>query len=49
MFDGTPSVYNNNKIIYYSEKVRLQIDGFKERRSFDITYLGKLDLVLRLP
>ena len=49
MFDETPLIYNNNKIIYYSKKVRLQIDGFKKRRSFDITYLRRLDLILGLP
>ena len=49
MFDGTPLIYNNNKITYYSGKVRLQINGFKERKSFDITYLGRSDLILRLP
>ena len=49
MFNGTSLIYNNNKIIYYSGKVRLQIDGFKERRSFDIIYLRKSDFVLELP
>ena len=49
MFDKTPLTYNNNKVTYYSKKVRLQIDGFKKRRSFDITYLKKLDLILGLP
>ena len=48
MFNGTPLIYNNNKIIYHSKKIRLQIDGFKERRSFDIIYLRGLDLILRL-
>ena len=48
MFNGTSLIYNNNKIIYYSEKVRFQMDGFKERRSFDITYLEGLDLILGL-
>ena len=48
MFDGTPSAYNNNKITYYSRKVRLQIDGFNERKSFDIIYLRRLDLILGL-
>ena len=48
MFDGTPSIYNDNRIIYYSGKVKLQIDGFKKRRSFDIIYLRKSDFVLRL-
>ena len=48
MFDGTPLIYNNDKVTHYSEKIRLQIDGFEERRSFDITYLGELDLILRL-
>ena len=46
MFNETPLVYNNNKIIYYFRKVRLQIDGFKERRSFNIIYLERLDFVL---
>ena len=49
IFNGTSLIYNNNKIIYYSKKVRLQIDGFKKRRSFDITYLKKLDFILGLP
>ena len=49
MFNGTPSAYNNSKIIYYSGKIRIQIDGFKKRRSFNITYLGKSDLILGLP
>ena len=48
MFDETPLIYNDNRVIYYSEKVRFQIDGFKERRTFDIIYLGKLDLILGL-
>ena len=48
MFNGTSLVYNNNKIIYYSRKVRLQINGFKKRRSFNIIYLGRLDFVLGL-
>ena len=48
MFKGTPSIYNNNKIIYYSGKVKFQMDGFKKRRSFDIIYLRGLDLVLGL-
>ena len=34
--------------MYYSEKVKLQINGFKEQRSFDITYLEGLDLILGL-
>ena len=49
MFDGTPLIYNNNKITYYSKKIRLQIDGFKKRRSFDIIYLKRLDFILGLP
>ena len=49
MFNGTPSTYNNNRVIYHFRKVRLQINGFKKRRSFDITYLGRLDLILELP
>ena len=48
IFNETPLTYNNNKVTYYSEKVRLQINGFIERRSFDIIYLGRLDLILRL-
>ena len=48
MFNGTPLVYNNNKITYYSRKIKLQIDDFKERRSFDINYLRGLDLILGL-
>ena len=48
MFNGTPLTDNNSKITYYSGKIRLQIDGFKERRSFDITYLEKSDLILGL-
>ena len=48
MFDGTPLIYNNNKIIYYSRKVRVQMNGFKERKSFDIIYLKRLDLILEL-
>ena len=36
IFNETFLTYNNNKITYYSGKVRLQMDGFKERRSFDI-------------
>ena len=48
IFDETSLAYNNNRIIYYFRKIRLQIDGFKERRSFDITYLGKSDLILGL-
>ena len=48
MFNRTPLIYNNNKIIYYSGKVRLQIDGFKERKSFNIIYLRKSDFVLGL-
>ena len=46
IFDGTFLAYNNNKIIYYSKKVRLQIDGFKKRKTFDIIYLRGLDFVL---
>ena len=49
MFDGTLLIYNDNKIIYYFRKIRLQINGFEERRSFDITYLEKLDFILGLP
>ena len=48
IFNGTSLVYNDDKIIYYSGKVKLQIDGFKERKSFDITYLGRSDFVLKL-
>ena len=48
MFDGTFLAYNNNRVIYYSKKVRFQMNGFKERRSFDITYLERLNLILRL-
>ena len=39
---------NNGRVTHHSGKVRLQMDGFKERRSFDITYLGGSDLVLGL-
>ena len=46
IFNRTFLIYNNNKIIYYSGKIRLQMDDFKERRSFDITYLRKSDLIL---
>ena len=46
IFDETPLIYNYNKITYYSKKLRLQINGFKERRSFDIIYLKRLDLIL---
>ena len=49
MFNKTFLVYNNNKITHHSGKVRLQINGFKKRKSFDITYLRKSDLILRLP
>ena len=48
IFNETPLTHNNNKITCYFRKIRLQIDGFKERRSFDIIYLGKSDIVLRL-
>ena len=48
MFDGTPLVYNDSRITYYFRKIRLQINGLKERRSFDIIYLRRLDFVLRL-
>ena len=48
MFNKTSLTYNNNKITHYSEKIKLQIDGFKERRSFDITYLKRSDFILRL-
>ena len=48
MFNETSLIYNNNKITHYFGKVRLQIDGFKKRRSFDITYLKRLNLVLGL-
>ena len=30
IFDGTPSTYNNNKVIHYSKKVKLQMNGFKK-------------------
>ena len=49
MFNGTFLVYNDNKIIYYSRKIKLQINDFKERKSFDIIYLKGSDLILRLP
>ena len=49
MFDGTPSAHNNGRVTYHSGKVRLQMDGFEEQRSFDITYLGELDFILGLP
>ena len=48
IFNGTPSIYNNNKITHHSKKIKLQIDGFKERKSFDITYLKRSDLILGL-
>ena len=48
IFNKTSLIYNNSKLIYYSKKVRLQIDDFKERRSFDITYLGESDFILGL-
>ena len=48
IFNETFLIYNNNKIIFYSGKVKLQIDDFKERRSFDIIYLGRLNLILGL-
>ena len=49
MFNETPLTYNNNKITYYFKKIRLQINGFKEQRSFDIIYLRGSDLILGLP
>ena len=49
MFNETPLIYNDNKIIYYSGKIRLQMDDFKERKSFNIIYLGKSDFILGLP
>ena len=48
IFDETFLAYNDDKVIYYSGKIKLQINGFKERRSFDIIYLKKLDLILGL-
>ena len=48
VFNGTSLVYNNNRITYYSGKVRFQMDGFEERRSFDIIYLKRLDFILGL-
>ena len=49
MFNETSLIYNNNRVIYYSRKIRLQIDDFKERKSFDIIYLERSDFILGLP